>query len=328
MYYSPMVDSSVLIIGAGLVGSQIARLLVERGETPVLLDRAPQAGPLGEIVDLARVRLETGDVLDRARLAALFGAYRFRSVVHLAANPLLTIGAQRDPRGAIELNILGAVNVLEAAREHGVQRVVAASSSVLNHHVAGGDGSGDPAREEGLPRPMSIYASCKQAVENLGLNYARAFGFAFCAMRYGAIAGPWTGEGGGGPSQDFIAMVRGALAGQEVTVPGSSMEWAYSKDAAEASLIAATSAAAPSGVYNVTFGRMTAPEELAGALRAAIPGARVKIGAASRQDKLGLPAHSRASSLEHTRAALGFTPRYGVAEAARDAADWFRTRGG
>lgn len=317
---------SVLIIGAGIVGSQIARLLVERGETPVLMDRAPQTRALSEIVALARVKLETADVLDRRRLGAIVADHAVSSIVHLAANPLLTIGAQRDPRGAIELNIMGTVNVLEAARERGVQRVVTASSSVLHHHVAGGDGFGDPAREDAFPRPMSIYASCKQAVENLGLNYGRTFGFGFAAMRYGAVAGPWSGDGGGGPSQDFLAMVRGALAGEEVTLPASSMEWVYSKDAAQATLLAATAPSAPSGVYNVTMGRMIAPEELGEALVAAIPGARWRIGSASKQDSLGLPPHSRASDMSRTRETLAFVPEYGMAHAVRDAADWFRKR--
>ena len=53
---------AVLIIGAGLVGSQIARILVEQGETPVLMDRAAQPKALGEIVDLARVELDQGEV--------------------------------------------------------------------------------------------------------------------------------------------------------------------------------------------------------------------------------------------------------------------------
>lgn len=317
---------SILIVGAGLVGSQIARLVVERGETPVLLDRAPQLRALGEIVDLGKVHLEQGDVLEPGCIARVMQAHRVSAVIHLAANPLLTLGAQRDPRGAIELNIMGTVNVLEAARACGVQRVVVASSSVLNHHVAGGEGRCDPAREEGLPRPMSIYSSCKQAVENLGLNYGRAFGLVFAALRYGAVAGPWSGEGGGGPSQDFLAIIRGALAQEEVVVPASGMEWVYSKDAARATLLAATRPDFRGGVFNVTMGRMTTPQDLVQALAAAIPGARWRIAGASRQDSLGLPQHARASDISRARELLGFVPEYGIAEAVRDAADWFRSR--
>jgi Trk K+ transport system NAD-binding subunit len=57
-----------LIIGAGLVGSQIARILADEGDKPVLMDRAHQPEALGEVVDLARVTLVTGDVLQPLEL--------------------------------------------------------------------------------------------------------------------------------------------------------------------------------------------------------------------------------------------------------------------
>ncbi len=316
---------TTLIIGAGLIGSQIARLLVAQGETPLLLDRAPQPHALAEIVDSSKVKLEQGDVLKPLALQELMRTHAVSAVIHLAANPMLTIGAQRDPAAAIELNIMGTTNVFEAARASGVKRVVVASSSVLNHHVAGGDGSGDPAREEGLPRPMSIYSSCKLAIEHIGLSYARGFGLEFAAMRYGAVAGPWGGAGGGGPSNDFLAMVRGALAGEEVVIPGSNMEWIYSKDAARATLLAAQKPDIAGGVFNVTLGGMTTPEELAKALTAAIPSAKFRIGAGS-QDALKLPQHARPSDNTRAREILGFLPEYTMAEAVRDTAAWFRGR--
>lgn len=317
---------TVLIIGAGLVGSQIARLLVEQGGTPVLMDRAPQPQALGEIVDLRKLKLETGDVLKPLSLVQVMHANAVSEVIHLAANPLLTLGAQRDPHAAIELNIMGTANVLEAARICGAKRVVIASSSVLNHHVAGGDGSGDPAREEGLPRPMSIYSACKLAMENLGLGYARGFGLGFAAMRYGAVAGPWAGAGGGGPSNDFLGIVRGALAGEEVVLPASNMEWIYSKDAARATLLAAQLPGSAGGVFNVTLGRLTTPDDLARALVEAIPGAKFRIGGGSKQDALSLPKHTRASDTTLARETLGFSPEYQIADAVRDTAAWFRSR--
>ena len=316
---------TTLIIGAGLIGSQIARLLVAQGETPILLDRAPQPHALGEIVDLSKVKLERGDVMKPLSLAELMRANAVSAAIHLAANPLLTIGAQRDPHSAIELNIMGTTNVFEAARVCGVKRVVVASSSVLNHHVAGGDGSGDPAREDGLPRPMSIYASCKLAIEHLGLSYARGFGLEFAAMRYGAVAGPWGGEGGGGPSNDFLGIVRSALADKEAVIPGSNMEWIYSKDAARATLLAAQKPAIAGGVFNVTLGQMTTPDDLATALVEAIPGAKFRLGGGS-QDALKLPQHSRASDITRAREILGFRPEYPMADAIRDTAAWFRDR--
>jgi saccharopine dehydrogenase-like NADP-dependent oxidoreductase len=54
---------TTLVIGSGLIGSQVARILVERGEKPVLMDYAAQQRAIGEIVDLAKVTLIVGDVL-------------------------------------------------------------------------------------------------------------------------------------------------------------------------------------------------------------------------------------------------------------------------
>lgn len=109
---------SILIIGAGLVGSQIARILVEQGEHPVLMDLAFQPDALGEIVDLSRCVMVTGDVMRPLTLTQAILEHGISDIIHLVANPLLTVGAQRDPYAAIELNIMGTVNVLEAARIH------------------------------------------------------------------------------------------------------------------------------------------------------------------------------------------------------------------
>src|ERR1700733_13567726 len=173
---------TTLVIGAGLVGSQIARVLVDSGETPVLMDQAAQQEALGEIVDLARVRLVEGDVLRPYTLIQVIREHGITAIVHTAANPLLTLGAQRDPAAAIQLNIMGTVNVLEAARGMKLARVVVSSSNVLSHYLTGGEGGGDPAKEEAFPRPNTFYSTTKQAVENLGLNYARHCGVDFAAV--------------------------------------------------------------------------------------------------------------------------------------------------
>lgn len=313
-----------LVIGAGLVGAQVARLLVEAGERPVLMDRAPQPQALGAIVDLGAVVLEQADVLQPLALARVLREHRIEAVVHLAANPLLTMGAQADPRGAIELNIAGTANVLEAARVFGLERVVVASSNVLNHHLAGGEGAGDAMDEEAFARPVSIYAACKQAVEALGLNYARWFGVEFAALRYGAVAGPWSGAGGGGPSNAFLGLVRAALAGEEVAVPATTLEWVYAKDAA-AGTVAALRARLTSRVFNLTMGSLTSPEALAAAIRAEFPQARVRLAAPA-----GTPAFApmtRASSLERARAVLAWAPAYDMPAAVRDLAAWLRAHG-
>lgn len=312
---------AVLVIGAGMVGSQIARILVEKGEHPVLLDRAPQPKALGRIVDLTKVTLVEGDVLHPLDLARTFRDFEVDRLVHLAANPMLTIGAQKNPLGSIELNIMGTANVLEAARAFKLKRVVVASSNVLNHHIAGGEGGGDAMDEEAFPRPVSIYASCKQAIESLGLNYARWFGVDFAAVRYGAVAGPWSGAGGGGPSNVFLTLIRHAMEGHEGVVPAAALEWVYSKDAAAATVLALEAPSLHYRVFNITMGTLTSPEDMILAVKAVFPEARLRIGKSSD----GSPALSnmtRHSSLKRAKELLGFSPRFPMTAAVRDLAEY------
>ena len=106
---------------------------------------------------------------------------------------------------------MGTVNVLEAARVTGLKRVVVSSSSVLNHYLDGGGDGGDFGKEESFPRPTTFYSATKQAVESLGLNYAKWCGIEFAGLRYGAVFGPWSGSGGGGPSNVIRETMRNAF---------------------------------------------------------------------------------------------------------------------
>ncbi len=306
----------------------MARILVERGERPLLMDPAPQPEALGEIVDLKRVTLIDGDVLRPLTLSHAIAEHGVSEVVHTAANPMLTVGAQRDPDAAIQLNSMGTVNVLEAARVHKLKRVVVSSSNVLNQFLGGGDGDPDPAaplKEEAFPRPTTFYATTKQAIENLGLNYARWAGIDFAALRYGAVMGPWSGRGGGGPSNVFREAVRAALEGREGVIPAGAMEWVYSKDAGLGTVLALKAKELRSRIFNCTMGRLVTAEELATAIREVIPGARTRIETPPAT-AVSMPNMRRVSDLSLAKAALGFTPQFGLNEAVRDMAEWLNAR--
>ena len=316
---------SVLVIGGGLIGSQIARILVEAGERPVVMDVAPQPAALADIVDLNRITLARGDVLKPQDLVRIMRENGVNRVIHTAANPLLTLGAQEDPYAAIQVNIMGTCNVLEAARELGLGRVVVTSSNVLSHHIGGGLDGGDVMKEDPFPRPTTFYAATKQAVESLGLNYARWCGVDFVAVRYGAAAGPWRGPGGGGPSNIFRAAVEGALRGEEASVPPGAMDWVYSKDAAAGAVLALNASGLTSRVFNIAMGRLYTGEEMAAAVREVIPAARIRVEtppgtAVSVQPMAG------AVDLFRSRAELGYEPAYDMAAAVRDYVAWFRAR--
>ena len=316
---------TTLIVGAGLVGAQVARILIERGERPVLFDYAAQPAALGEIFDVARAELVAGDILRPLALADAMLRHGITRVVHTAANPMLTLGAQRDPFAAIQLNVMGTVNVIEAARVHGIKRVVVSSSNVLNHFLTGGDGGGDPMKEDAFPRPSTFYAATKQAIESLGLNYARWCGLEFAAMRYGAVFGPWSGAGGGGPSNLMREAVRAALEGREAVLPAGAMEWVYSKDAAMGTVLALEAPKLGLGVFNITMGSLSSPSDMVKALQAAVPGAKVRIETPAAA-AVSLPDMKAVSDLSTAKSVLGFAPKFDLVVGVKDLTEWMKAR--
>jgi nucleoside-diphosphate-sugar epimerase len=314
---------TTLVIGSGLIGSQIARILVERGEKPVLMDSAAQPQAIGEIVGLDKVTLITGDVLRPLSIVEALRTHNITKIVHTAANPLLTLGAQREPYSAINLNIMGTVNVLEAARVTGLKRVVVSSSSVLNHYLDGGEDDGNFGQEEAFPRPTTFYSATKQAVESLGLNYAKWCGIEFAGLRYGAAFGPWSGAGGGGPSNIVREAMRNALAGREASVPPGAMEWVYSKDAARGTVMALDAKDLGKGVFNITMGALTTPSEMAAAIQAVIPGARCKFEAPPSA-AVSLANRAEHADLSRSKRHLGYAPEFPLREAVKDQVEWMR----
>jgi nucleoside-diphosphate-sugar epimerase len=314
---------TTLVIGSGLIGSQIARILVERGEKPVLMDTAAQPQAIGQIVDLAKVTLVAGDVLRPLSIIDVLRTHGITRIAHTAANPLLTLGAQREPYAAINLNIMGTVNVLEAARVTGLKRVVVSSSSVLNHYLDGGEDGGNFGREEAFPRPTTFYSATKQAVESLGLNYAKWCGIEFAGLRYGAVFGPWSGSGGGGPSNVIRQAIRDALAGREATVPPGAMEWVYSKDAARGTVMALDAKDLGKGVFNLTMGRLTTPAEMAEAISAAIPGTKAKFEMPAGTG-VSLANRAEHADLSRSKKHLGYEPQFPLHKAVADQAVWMK----
>ncbi len=167
--------------GAGFVGATLVRRLVAGGYRVRVLDNLST----GDAAHLAGVDAELvkGDIRDAAALDdALAG---LRSVIHLAAAGSV-IGSVQDPGTNFDVNVLGTFRVLDAARRAGVGRVVLAST--------GGALIGDatpPVDERSLPKPISPYGASKLAGEGYAHAYAKTYGLATVAVRFGNVYGPW-----------------------------------------------------------------------------------------------------------------------------------------
>ena len=311
---------TTMITGAGLVGSQIARILVQQGEKPVLFDIAANLAALADVVEVDKVTLFRGDLLNPFDLGRVINENGITRIVHTAAYPNLGTGAQENPYGAIQVNIMGTANVLEAARLHGVERVVMISTAAVARGVAGGEDNGDRSKEEALPRPSSFYSATKQAGENLGYNYARSHGVDFRAVRFPNVCGPWIPGGGGRPSAMFRTLVEKSVDGVEHTIPPGTMEWLYSKDAARGVVLTLQAEGIKSRVFNLGVGRPYDNQELIDIFKQVVPGAKLSI------DESVTTAQTSSVFLDITRAQteLGFDAEYDIPAAVTDFVGWYR----
>ena len=168
--------------GAGFIGSHVAERLVASGSAVRVLDnlstgRRENLASLGNAVELVE-----GDIRDAAAVRRC--AEGRDAIVHLAA--IASVAASiEDPVGTHQANFDGTLNVLEAARQLGVPRVVYASSASLY-----GDNTRLPLSEDERPQPLSPYAADKLSGEHYLGYYARQHGLKATSFRFFNIFGP------------------------------------------------------------------------------------------------------------------------------------------
>ncbi len=175
--------ATYLITGvAGFIGSTLARNLLAQGETVIGFDNLStgKIENISEILD--RIEFHEGDLLN---LDALHQACRgVDFVLHEAAIPSVPRSV-KDPLGNNRANVDGTLNLLVAARDARVKRVVYAASS-----SAYGDTPTLPKREDMPPNPISPYATAKLAGEYYMTSFFRCYGLETVCLRYFNVFGP------------------------------------------------------------------------------------------------------------------------------------------
>jgi UDP-glucose 4-epimerase len=304
---------------AGFIGGHVAEELLRQGhevvglddfssgkrETAALLSREP------------RFRMVEGSIADPVAVdKAVSGA---KQVFHLAAIPSVPV-SMKEPERTTAVNIGGTVNILEAARRTGTERVVLACSC-----AAYGDGPEQP-KHEALPvRPVSPYAAQKIACEVYAQTYTTAYGLPCVALRFFNVYGPRQD-----PKSEYSAaiprFVTRLLAGEPPIVFGDglqSRDFVHVKDVVRACLLATTADRAPGAVVNVASGHSASLLELIELIRTAVgPQARgIRI-----EHLPPRPGDVRASSADLTRARdlLGFEPSIPLAEGLADVVRSYR----
>ena len=188
---------TILVTGAaGFIGSHLAEHLLRRGDRVVGLDNLNTAyDPARKRANLAEVQTAAndprqwefvaGDVRDAALLDRLFDENAFDAVVHLAAMTGVGVSIE-DPHLYFEVNLLGTLNLLNAAKQHLVGNFVFASTSSVY-----GAGSAIPFVEtDACDRPLAPYPASKRAAEMLGFSYHHLYSLNFTAVRFFSVYGP------------------------------------------------------------------------------------------------------------------------------------------
>ncbi|MCW5644747.1 MAG: NAD(P)-dependent oxidoreductase [Rhodoferax sp.] len=315
---------SVLITGAGIIGSHTAALLATRGQSVLLLDRAPAHDAIRTIVDDPRVKVVAGDVTDADALEQLVHDHAVDAIVHTAA--LLSTAIRKDPLAGIQVNVMGTANVLEIARRRQLRRVVLASSATVGYQAFGDfDGTAFP-EDFGMHylrhRPASIYVGTKVAGEYLALLYRDLYGVDAVALRYAAVISAWSGPGTSVPGKVLSSLLLPARRGETAciddpfTVWRGGEEFIDARDCARANIAALDASAPAQGVYNIGLGSLASFDDFVAAVRLTHPDLQVRLDVQPAGGFAGFPhVRSAASDISAAARELGWTPAHPLADA-------------
>jgi len=295
--------------GAGFIGSNLAEELAKKHEVVIIDDLSTGRVKNVEDLDLELVR---GSITDPDMLKETFRGVDY--VFHQAALPSVQRSIE-DPVRANEVNICGTLNVLVAARDAGVTKVIYASSSSVY-----GDTPELPKREDMKPDPKSPYAVAKLTGEYYCRVFNEIYGLKTVALRYFNVYGPRQD-----PSSDYAAVipnfVNRVMAGKEPIIYGDgeqTRDFTFVRDVVQANVLAMESDAI--GVFNVATGKRISVNDLAGMVMGII-GNRVDCvqevaRAGDVRDSLG--------DISRAHAGFGYVPLYGMEEGLKETIGWFR----
>lgn len=329
---------TTLVTGAaGFIGFHTAKALLARGQPVVGLDNLNDYYDVGlKMARLDQLRAKEGfsfvkaDLADAEAVLRAVTAHGVRTIIHL--------GAQAGVRHSIENpavyaqgNLVGFVNILEAARSAKVRHLTYASTS----SVYGANTRLPSSEADDADHPLQLYAATKRANELMAHSYSHLFGLPTTGLRFFTVYGPW-----GRPDMALFIFAKAMLAGEPITLFNNgahTRDFTYVDDIVEGIVRVSDRPAAPSEtfdpqnpardvsnapfrVYNIGNG---APVDLMDYVRALEDTLQIeaKVTRLPLQPGDAVATHADTTRLE---AATGFRPHTDIADGVARFVDWYR----
>ena len=304
----------VITGGAGFIGSNLAEVLALAPNNEVCVVDDLSTGKVENLPIASGIEFIKGSITDLQLMNEVLADADF--VFHQAALP----GVQRsieDPAHANEVNIRGTLNVLMAARDAGVKKVIYASSSSVY-----GDTPELPKREGMTPNPLSPYAVTKLVGEYYCKVFNDVYGLSTISLRHFNVYGPRQD-----PHSEYAAViprfVSRVLKGEPPIIYGDGQQtrdFTFVKDVVNANILAMNSDA--TGVYNIASGRMISIQELA-TLITRLTGRDSDLEPVFDKPRKGDVRHSLAD-ISRARAVMGYKPEYSLERGLEETLRWFK----
>lgn len=300
--------------GAGFIGSHLVEELVRRGEQVRVLDNL-STGKLRNLARIPGVEFQEGDLADPAACARATVAIDY--VLHQAAIPSVPRSV-KDPVASNRANIDGSLNILVAARDAGVTRLVYAGSS-----SAYGDTPTLPKREDMATNPLSPYALQKLVAEQYCQMFTRLYGLETVTTRYFNVFGPR--QDPGSPYSGVISLFSTAvLEGRQPTIygdGGQTRDFTYVANVVDGVLRACDAPAVAGEVINVATGGRISLNELLQVMNGLVGTALSPLYAEARQGDV----RDSQADITKARTRLGYTPLVSLEEGLRRTLEWARS---
>ena len=306
---------NILITGAGLIGAHAARHAVDAGNKVVLYDLSPNRSYIHEIVGKDRVDVVAADIRDLPALLSALERFAVDTLVHTAG--LIGSRVQENSYTGATNNILGTINVLEAARLRQLRRVVYISTFGVYDRAKIDD---SVVRESHPIGGHNLYATTKVCSEHLVHAYAALYKLHTAILRPGGVFGRGFYVGGSTVGKIMRDLALNIIKGEPITLDASAYglnEYVYGKDVGLAVFLACEKEILKQRIYNAGTGVVTGPEELAQVVRELSPKVKVTVSGADKPDRnKAIPL-----DLSMSKAELGYAPRFPLKEALRDYMD-------